>query len=74
MFCSHKYTPSAHGEKYPCAVRSGGVITFGHPMFEQYRENAPHWVKQIMLNALDELLPTRLVRRNRAVHGVRIAA
>lgn len=64
MFCSHKYTPSAHGEKYPCAVRSDGVITFGHPMFEQYRENAPHWVKQIMLNALDELLPTRLVRHN----------
>lgn len=63
-FCSHRYTPSAKGESYPAAVSGGNVILFAHPLFTQYRDNAPHWVKQLVRNALDLLLPDRLVRHD----------
>jgi len=63
-FCSHNYTPSAKGEAYPVAVQNGRVILFAHPVFEQYRNNAPRWCKTLIDNAISQLLPTRLVRHN----------
>jgi len=63
-FCSHLYTPSAKGEKYPVAIQNGNVITFSHPVFEQYRANAPRWCKQIINNAVNKLLPNRITRHN----------
>lgn len=63
-FCSHRYTPSAGGEELSAAVRTGNVIVFGHPLFSQYRENAPFWCKQLLSNAIDLLLPERLIRHN----------
>jgi len=33
-----------------------------HPVFTQYQQNAPRWVKTLVLNALDMLLPDPLVR------------
>lgn len=63
-FCSHRYTPSAKSDTYPAAIRSGNVLLFAHPMFTQYRGNAPLWVKQFIKNALDLLLPKRLVRHD----------
>jgi len=60
-FCSHSYTPSAKGDAYPAAIRSGNVLVFAHPMFTQYRGNAPLWIKQLMKNAMNMLLPNRLV-------------
>lgn len=63
-FCSHRYTPSAKGEAYPAALRSGNTLLFAHPMFHQYRQNAPLWIKQLLKNALDALLPQRLVRHD----------
>jgi hypothetical protein len=63
-FCSHKYTPSQKGEKYPAAVQKGKVILFAHPLFKQYRLNAPNWCKQIIKNAISSLLPNRLVRHD----------
>ena len=65
-FCSHRYTPSAHGEERTAAVRNaaGTVIHFAHPIFAQYRANAPFWCKQLIANAIDLLLPTRLVRHD----------
>lgn len=65
-FCSHRYTPSAGGEAYPTAALANGVLLFAHPLFAQYRDCAPGWVKQIVKNALDLLLPERLVRHNGA--------
>lgn len=62
-FCSHRYTPSAKGEESTAAVRNGGVIVFGHPLFTQYRANAPFWCKQLVANAID-LLHTRLARHD----------
>lgn len=63
-FCSHRYTPSAKGEPYAAAVANGSVILFAHPLFSQYRDNAPLWVKKLVANALDQLLPGRLVRHD----------
>jgi hypothetical protein len=56
-FCSHRHTPSAD-EPGPAGIaRKGNVITFAHPIFQQYEQNAPRWVKQLFLNALKMLLP-----------------
>jgi hypothetical protein len=33
------------------------VITFSHPIFQQYEQNAPRWVKQLFLNVVKLLLP-----------------
>ena len=63
-FCSHRYTPSAQGGTYPAAVKNGQLIYFSHPLFGQYRHNAPRWCKTLVSNAIDALLPQRLVRHN----------
>jgi hypothetical protein len=63
-FCSHRYTPSAKGEMYPAATQNGAVILFAHPLFTQYRSNAPFWCKRLIANALDRLLPERLVQHD----------
>ena len=60
-FCSHRYTPSAHGEMYPAVLRQGSVILFAHPIFRQYRHNAPSWCKQLIANAIGQLLPQQMV-------------
>ena len=63
-FCSHRYTPSAKGDTYAAATQNGNVILFAHPLFSQYRSNAPFWCKRLIANAIDRLLPERLVRHN----------
>lgn len=63
-FCSHRYTPSAHGERKPAAIRTANTILFAHPLFSQYRENAPRWVKLLIRNTIDLLLGRRLVRHD----------
>ncbi len=60
-FCSHLYTPSANGTPYPVALRTENTLLFAHPLFSQYRDCAPNWVKRIVANALDMLLPERLI-------------
>ena len=64
FFCSHRYTPSKRGEPYPAAVKNGNLIYFCHPIFSQYRNNAPRWCKTLISNAIDLLLPKRLVRHD----------
>ena len=60
-FCSHRYTPSAKGETYPAAAKNGSVMLFAHPIFGQYRQNAPFWCKKLIQNAVAQLLPRQLV-------------
>ncbi len=56
-FCSHRHTPSA-GEKGLAGIaRKGNVITYAHPIFQQYEQNAPRWVKQLFFNAVKLLMP-----------------
>jgi hypothetical protein len=61
-FCSHRHTPSAEKPEYPAIVKHGHVIYFAHPVFSQYGQNAPRWVKQLVLNAIDILLPNPTIR------------
>ena len=61
-FCSHRQTPSSGIAGGPAVVRKGRIIYFAHPIFTQYHENAPRWCRQILLNALDMLLPEPAIR------------
>ena len=61
-FCSHRQTPSSGIADGPAVVRRGRIIYFAHPIFTQYHENAPRWCRQILLNALDMLLPEPLIK------------
>ena len=51
-FCSHRYTPAAPGDSYPVAARKGRALLFAHPLFSQYRDNAPRWCNTLVKNAL----------------------
>jgi len=61
-FASHRHTPSSGQAGYPAITESPAGIYFMHPIFGQYHQNAPRWCKQLVLNALDRLLPDPLVR------------
>ena len=63
-FCSHMYTPSAYGDPFPAAYKNGDVLVFTHPIFGQYRDNAPRWCKQLISNAISLLQPRRMVTHN----------
>ncbi|HIU75638.1 MAG TPA: beta-galactosidase trimerization domain-containing protein [Candidatus Pelethocola excrementipullorum] len=63
-FCSHLYVPSGKKHEYPVAFQNGNVIVFSHPLFGQYRENAPRWCKTLIKNAIEMLMPNQLVRHN----------
>jgi hypothetical protein len=63
-FCSHRHTPSSGKIGYPGILKHGRAIYFMHPIFAQYAQNAPHWCKQLFLNALDMILPEPIVRHS----------
>ena len=63
-YCSHMHTPSAEKVGYPGVVQNGNVIYFMHPVFNQYVQNAPLWVKRMVLNAIEGLLPQPTLRHN----------
>jgi hypothetical protein len=63
-FCSHQQTPSSGLEVQPGIVRKGRCVYFSSPIFSQYNDNAPRWCKQLVLNALDLLLPEPLVKHD----------
>lgn len=45
-------------------MRQNNVIYFAHPIFSQYYDNGPRWCKTLVCNAIDMLLPERLVRHS----------
>ena len=61
-FCSHNHTPSCGEGTRGGIVQHGACTYFSHPIFTQYAKNAPRWCKQLMLEALERLLPEPLVR------------
>jgi hypothetical protein len=63
-FCSHRQTPSSGRPDYPGIVRRGKAIYFAHPIFTLYNSRAPRWCKTLLLNAIDMLLPERLLRHD----------
>ncbi len=61
-FCSHAHAPSSGEVGYPGVVATGAAVYFAHPVFGQYHANAPRWVKRLVADAVDRLLPAgRLV-------------
>jgi len=64
-FCSHRHTPSTGKIGYPGIVYNRkNVVYFAHPIFTQYNDCAPRWVKTLLLNTIDLLLPSPLLRHN----------
>ncbi|HSV26928.1 MAG TPA: alpha-amylase family protein [Sedimentisphaerales bacterium] len=63
-FTSHRQTPSSGRPAYPAIIRKGSVIYFGHRVFAMYSEFAPLWVKKMVLNAVNLLLPEPLLRHD----------
>lgn len=61
-FCSHLHTPSKRRTVSPAVVENGRCIYFSHPVFSLYRSHSPLWCKKMVLNALDRLVPSPLVR------------
>lgn len=56
-FISHRHTPSNGQQGTPAVTQAGRVIYFAHPVFGQYHDNAPRWVKVLVRDALLRLLP-----------------
>jgi hypothetical protein len=63
-YISHRQTPSSGKPGYDGIVQADQVIYFAHPIFTQYNQNAPKWCKQMVLNALDILLPKPVLKHS----------
>lgn len=63
-FCSHRQTPSSGKAVSPAVTKHGNVLYFAHPIFGQYERKGTLWVKQLLANALDVLMPERLLRHD----------
>lgn len=61
-FCSHLHTPSSHQTGYPAAVMGEGVIYLAHPVFSIYQLRHPKWCREVVNDAIDLLMPGRLLR------------
>ncbi|WP_294755797.1 alpha-amylase family protein [uncultured Lactobacillus sp.] len=60
-YYGHKHAPSTGKKGVPAATQKGNCIYFSHPVFKIYRDYAPWWVKEIISDALNTLLPDRYV-------------
>lgn len=60
-YYGHKHAPSTGKKGVPAATLKGNCIYFSHPVFKIYRDYAPRWVKEIISDALNILLPDRYV-------------
>jgi len=63
-FCSHLHTPSSHERAYPAAVLGENVVYLAHPVFSIYQLRHPKWCREIVDDAIELLMPGRLVRHN----------
>ncbi len=63
-FCSHQQAPSSGDKSNPAVVKNGNTMYFSHPIFMTYNTSAPLWCKTMIFNAIDMLLPEKLVRHN----------
>ena len=62
-FCSHRQTPPAMQDAgYPAATRNGRCIYFAHPLFTTYKQKCPAWIKYMLDNAIELLMPGRMLR------------
>ena len=61
-FHSHRHAPVAGPAGYPAIIRRGRVIYFAHKIFELYRRKGAPWCRDLLLGAVDLLLPQPLLR------------
>jgi hypothetical protein len=60
-YTSHRHA-SSDGSVYAAAItRKDNLIYFAHPIFKQYNDNAPLWVKTLVKNAISMLIGDSLV-------------
>ena len=45
-------------------LENDGVVLFSHPVFEQYRANAPRWCKLLVKNAIRHLVGDLVLEHN----------
>lgn len=63
-FCSHQHAPSSGEKGSPEAIGSKQFVYFSHPVFAAYRKNAAIWCKEMVKDAIDLLLPQRLIEHS----------
>jgi hypothetical protein len=64
LFCSHQHWPVQGPAGRPAAVRAGNVVYFAYPVFEAYGKFASRHYKQMVANALQLLMPDRILKSN----------
>ena len=60
-YTGHLKAPSSEIRVGSAAVRKGNCIYFAHPLSMIYHVMGPKWVKQLLHNAIDVLMPDRLL-------------
>ena len=63
-FCSHRQAPCSGEKTFPAVVGNENVIYFCHPIFTQYRQRAPRWCKQLVVNAIEKLVPEPILKHD----------
>lgn len=63
-YCSHRHTPSSGEYGYPAVIKKGKVYQFAHPIFTIYEKYCPNFVKQVVKNAICNLIGAKLVSHN----------
>jgi len=64
LFCSHLHWPPQGPAGRPAVIQSGNIIYFAYPIFEAYGKYASRHYKQLVVNAIDRLMPQRILRSN----------
>lgn len=60
-FCSHFQTPSDKLSRYAAVVQKGRAITFAHDVFTAFGTHGNVWIRHVLGNCIDRLLPEPLL-------------
>jgi hypothetical protein len=63
-FCSHNHTPPKGTSGQPGALIKGRIAYFSHPVFSTYAQHSMLFHRDLVLRALDRLMPDPLVTVN----------
>jgi hypothetical protein len=56
-FCSHQHTPDALDSEFPAVVSNGQIVYLAHDIFTAYRQLGQMLYRDLIADALKELLP-----------------
>lgn len=63
-FCSHQHAPSSRIKGLPAGTQYGNVFYFSHPLFALYRKNGAKWIREIVKDVLEKMIPKKIVTHN----------